>query len=118
MVSQSATRAAVESFQRAIETGDPQRLLEVLALEVVLMSDGGGIKQAALRPITGADRVVRYMLGGIGSPYGAMVGGLVIGLAVELGATYITADYSYSFAFVVLILVLIFRPRGLVGGAR
>jgi branched-subunit amino acid ABC-type transport system permease component len=58
------------------------------------------------------------LLGGIGSPYGAMVGGLVIGLAVELGATYITADYSYSFAFIVLILVLIFRPRGLVGGAR
>ena len=58
------------------------------------------------------------LLGGIGSPYGAMIGGLVIGLAVELGATYVAADYAYSFAFVVLILVLILRPRGLLGGAR
>lgn len=57
------------------------------------------------------------LLGGIGSPYGAMLGGLVIGLAVELGATYIAPGYSYSFAFIVLILALVFRPRGLLGGA-
>lgn len=57
------------------------------------------------------------LLGGIGSPYGAMIGGLVIGLAMELGATYLTADYSYAFAFVVLIAVLILRPRGLFAGA-
>lgn len=56
------------------------------------------------------------LLGGIGSPYGAMIGGLVIGLAMELGATYVSADYSYAFAFVVLILVLIARPRGLMAG--
>lgn len=56
------------------------------------------------------------LLGGIGSPYGAMVGGLLIGLAMELGATYIAANYSYAFAFVVLIAVLILRPRGLMGG--
>ncbi|WP_397544409.1 ABC transporter permease subunit [Roseovarius salis] len=56
------------------------------------------------------------LLGGIGSPYGAMVGGLLIGLAMELGATYVAANYSYAFAFVVLILVLVLRPRGLMGG--
>ncbi|MWD26510.1 branched-chain amino acid ABC transporter permease [Aquicoccus sp. SCR17] len=56
------------------------------------------------------------LLGGIGSPYGAMIGGLLIGLAMELGATYIAANYSYAFAFVVLIAVLILRPRGLLGG--
>ncbi|MFD6303821.1 sigma factor-like helix-turn-helix DNA-binding protein, partial [Streptomyces sp. NPDC060223] len=64
-VSPSRTRAALESFQRAMETGDPQGLLDVLAPEVVLMSDGGGIKQAALRPITGADKVIRFMAGGL-----------------------------------------------------
>ncbi|MEV5752341.1 RNA polymerase sigma-70 factor [Actinoallomurus sp. NPDC052308] len=65
-VSPGQARAALESFQRALETGDPQGLLDVLAPEVVLVSDGGGVKQAALRPITGADKIVRYMLGGIG----------------------------------------------------
>jgi RNA polymerase sigma-70 factor (ECF subfamily) len=64
VVSPSQTRAALESFQRALETGDPQGLLDVLAPEVVLMSDGGGIKQAAPRPIIGADKVVRFIIGG------------------------------------------------------
>jgi branched-subunit amino acid ABC-type transport system permease component len=45
-----------------------------------------------------------------------MIGGLLIGLAMELGATYVAANYSYAFAFVVLIAVLILRPRGLMGG--
>ncbi|MFE7775266.1 RNA polymerase sigma-70 factor [Streptomyces sp. NPDC057445] len=65
-VSPSVTRAALESFQRVLETGDLQGLLDVLAPEVVLVSDGGGIKQAALRPVTGADKVARYMIGGLG----------------------------------------------------
>ncbi|WP_328908203.1 RNA polymerase sigma-70 factor [Streptomyces sp. NBC_00234] len=65
-VSPRETRAALESFQRALETGDLQELLDVLATDVVLMSDGGGIKQAALRPIAGADKVARFMIGGLG----------------------------------------------------
>ena len=56
VVSPSETRAALESFQRALETGDLQGLLDVLAPEVVLVSDGGGVKQAALRPIIGAEQ--------------------------------------------------------------
>ncbi|CAM5734706.1 RNA polymerase sigma-70 factor OS=Streptomyces alboniger OX=132473 GN=CP975_13940 PE=3 SV=1 [Streptomyces alboniger] len=66
VVSASETRAALEAFRRVLETGDPQGLLYVLAPEVVLMGDGGGIKQAALRPITGADKVARFMIGGLG----------------------------------------------------
>ncbi|MFK4228029.1 RNA polymerase sigma-70 factor [Streptomyces sp. NPDC019890] len=66
VVSPSETRAALESFQRVLETGDLQGLLDVLAPEVVLVSDGGGVKQAALRPISGADKVARFMIGGLG----------------------------------------------------
>ncbi|WP_128434750.1 RNA polymerase sigma-70 factor [Streptomyces cyaneus] len=62
----SATRAALESFQRALTTGDLQGFLDVLAPEVVLMGDGGGIKQAAPRPIVGADKVARFIVGGRG----------------------------------------------------
>ncbi|WFB11279.1 RNA polymerase sigma-70 factor [Streptomyces sp. LX-29] len=65
-VSPSMTRAAVESFQRALQTGNPQDFLDVLAPEVVLVGDGGGIKQAALRPVAGADKVTRFMVGGLG----------------------------------------------------
>lgn len=65
-VSPSQTRAALESFRRVLETGDPQGLLDVLAPEVVLVADGGGIKQAALRPIIGAEKVARFMVGGLG----------------------------------------------------
>ncbi|MFF3895644.1 RNA polymerase sigma-70 factor [Streptomyces sp. NPDC001812] len=72
MVSPNETRAALESFQRAIETGDPQTLLDVLAPEVVLMSDGGGIKHAALRPVTGAGKVARMFAGGIGKLQGTL----------------------------------------------
>ncbi|CAM5699947.1 hypothetical protein SALBM311S_04908 [Streptomyces alboniger] len=66
VVSASETRAALEAFRRVLETGHLQGLLDVLAPEVVLMGDGGGIKQAALRPITGADKVARFMIGGLG----------------------------------------------------
>ncbi|MER6290462.1 RNA polymerase sigma-70 factor [Streptomyces sviceus] len=59
------TRAAVASFRRALETGDLQGLLDVLAPDVVLVSDGGGVKQAALRPIVSADKVARFITGGI-----------------------------------------------------
>lgn len=63
-VSPSQARAALESFQRALETRDMQGLLDVLAPEVVLVSDGGGVKRAALRPVMGADKVARFYLGG------------------------------------------------------
>ena len=51
------------SFQHAVDTGDLQGLLDVLAPDVVLVSDGGGLKQAALRPIVGAEKAVRFLAG-------------------------------------------------------
>ncbi|MEO3742012.1 RNA polymerase sigma-70 factor [Plantactinospora sp. B5E13] len=66
VVPASLTRAALDSLRHAIETGDLQGLLHVLAPDVVLVADGGGIKQAALRPVTGADKVARMFVAGIG----------------------------------------------------
>jgi RNA polymerase sigma-70 factor (TIGR02957 family) len=63
-VSSSETRDVLASFQRAVETGDLQGLLDMLAPDVVLMGDGGGVKQAVLRPIVGADRVARVLTSG------------------------------------------------------
>ncbi|WP_067669275.1 RNA polymerase sigma-70 factor [Nocardia miyunensis] len=59
-------RHALGAFQRAVETGDLQGLLDILAPDVVFLGDGGGVKQATLRPIMGADRVVRVLSGGTG----------------------------------------------------
>ncbi|MEU2039123.1 RNA polymerase sigma-70 factor [Nocardia niwae] len=75
VVSVSETRAVLESFQRALETRDLQGLLDVLAPDVVIVSDGGGVKQAALRPIVGADKVVRFVSGGLGKTTAALTVG-------------------------------------------
>ncbi|MBG6103509.1 MULTISPECIES: RNA polymerase sigma-70 factor [Micromonospora] len=65
VVPASLTRAALDSLRHAIETGDLRGLLDVLAPDVVLVADGGGIKQAALRPVIGADKVARMFVTGI-----------------------------------------------------
>ncbi len=84
----------------------------------------GGILLAVTQITFQADMGFRFLLvvfaavllGGIGSPYGAMLGGLLVGIGMELGTTYVSADYTYAFAFLLLILVLILRPRGIMGG--
>ena len=78
VVSARQTRAVLESFQRALEGQDMQGLLDLLAPDVVLMSDGGGVKQAALRPVSGADKVVRFIVGGIGKAQVAVAGEPVV----------------------------------------
>ncbi|WP_370416733.1 RNA polymerase sigma-70 factor [Streptomyces fradiae] len=57
-------RGVLESFRRALESRDPQSFLDVLAPNVVLVSDGGGVKRAALHPVVGAETFVRFYLGG------------------------------------------------------
>ncbi len=54
-------------------------------------------------------------LGGPGQAYGAMLGALLIGLATEVSAAFIPADYKYVVAFVALLAVLGLRPTGLLG---
>lgn len=54
-------------------------------------------------------------LGGPGQAYGAMLGAVVIGLATEISAAYITPSYKYVVGFVALLLILGVRPTGLLG---
>lgn len=65
-VSPAETRDALDAFRRAVETGDLQGLLDVLAPDVVLLGDGGGVKQAVLKPVVGADKVARLLQAGLG----------------------------------------------------
>jgi RNA polymerase sigma-70 factor (TIGR02957 family) len=62
-VSPAEARRALEAFQRAVETGDLQNLLDLLAPDVVFLGDGGGVVQAVLRPVVGADQVAGLLAG-------------------------------------------------------
>ena len=55
------TAEVMTRFFEAAAGGDLQRLMDLLAPEVVLLSDGGGVKKAALRPIHGPDKVARFL---------------------------------------------------------
>jgi RNA polymerase sigma factor (sigma-70 family) len=66
VVSPAETRDALDAFQRAAETGDLQPLLDILAPDVVFLGDGGGVVQAVLAPVVGADRVARLLAVGLG----------------------------------------------------
>ena len=61
--------------------------------------------------------IAAAVLGGIGQPYGAMVGGLVVGVASELAAAYTNPAYREVVAFGILIVMLLVRPHGLFGAA-
>lgn len=56
------------------------------------------------------------IVGGIGRPYGAIAGGLLIGIAEELSTAVIEPAYKPAVAFVIMIVVLIWRPTGIVKG--
>lgn len=61
--------------------------------------------------------IAAAVLGGIGQPYGAMLGGLIIGVSSEVAAAVSNPNYKDVVAFVILIIVLLVRPRGLFGAA-
>jgi neutral amino acid transport system permease protein len=56
------------------------------------------------------------ILGGIGNPYGAIAGALVIGLAQELSVPFLGSEYKLGVALLMMIVVLLIRPQGLFKG--
>ncbi|NEV78669.1 branched-chain amino acid ABC transporter permease [Rhodopseudomonas sp. BR0C11] len=55
------------------------------------------------------------MLGGMGNPLGAVIGGLLLGLLESFGAGYVSSTYKDAIAFIVILAVLFVAPQGLVG---
>ena len=58
------------------------------------------------------------VIGGLGNPFGAVVGALIIGLVEETSALAVSTTYRQGISFVVLVLVLLMRPQGLFGTLR
>lgn len=65
--------------------------------------------------VTGIKAFTAAVLGGIGSLPGAMLGGILLGLAESLFSGFVNSDYKDVFAFALLVGILIFRPSGLLG---
>jgi branched-chain amino acid transport system permease protein/neutral amino acid transport system permease protein len=79
-----------------------------VSLAITLATFTAGTGSAFLVPIIAA-----AVLGGIGQPYGAMLGALTVGIVSEVSAVYISPQYKSVAAFTILILVLVIRPHGI-----
>lgn len=55
------------------------------------------------------------ILGGIGNPYGAIAGGLIIGIAQELSVPWLGSEYKLGVALLIMVVILLVRPQGLFG---
>ena len=81
-----------------------------------------GLDQAKIEPLMGVmvglKAFVAAVLGGIGNIPGAAVGGILIGVAEQLTAGYLSADYRDAITFAILIGVLLVRPQGLFGSVK
>lgn len=117
-----AQRAVADSRDLALVTGiNAERIIQFTwLLDGVIAGFAGfllGIASGTLTPTLGQGYLLvifaAAILGGIGKPYGAMAGALVIGLAMEVSALYIPAAYKEVVAFALLILTLLLRPNGI-----
>ncbi len=85
-----------------------------------------GLNFNAVSPFMGIDMATKGMaimlIGGLGSIYGAMAGGLLLGVGEVLSVAYLASSYRDAFAFGLMIILLLVRPRGLfstgIGEAR
>ena len=94
------------------------------AISAVIASIGGIL----LTPITSTNYEVGIMLGlkgfcaaiigGLGTPFGAVAGGLVLGILESLVAGYVSSEYKDAVAFVVLLAILFFMPGGIFGNLK
>lgn len=103
----------------------PSRMsLLSFALAAALGAIGGIVLAPATRPmynmglILGLKGFVAAIMGGLVSSPGAVLGGIILGAAENIGAGVTAAGYKDIIAFVILILILLFRPQGLIGGGE
>ena len=119
-----ASRACSQDMQMAGLLGiDINRVISFTFILGAVMAAVGGVLIALavgkLNPfigfIAGIKAFTAAVLGGIGSVPGAMLGGVLLGLAETFAAAYISSEYKDIVAFLILVLILLVRPTGLLG---
>lgn len=121
-----AMRATSDNDSLAEVTGiDTRRVLTVTWMFSAGMAAIGGIflgiNNGVILPRMGFNILLvifaAVILGGIGSPYGAMIGAYVIGLAQEMSVAlpFVTPEYRFAVSFIVMIVVLLYKPTGIAG---
>ena len=122
-----AMRATADNPDLALVSGiGTQRvILWTWVMGAALAATAGvllAVFQAQILPIMGWKFLIplfaAVILGGIGNPYGALVGAFVIGVTSEVSTQWINPSYKPAVAFGLMIAVLLVRPRGIFGGGR
>jgi branched-chain amino acid transport system permease protein len=101
---------------------DPERVLRATWLIGGVLAAVAGVfagLTVQMRPTMGVDLLLplfaAVILGGVGSIWGAVLGGFIVGLTESASVTLVGAEYRSAAAFAVLIAILMLRPRGLFG---
>ncbi|MBB94848.1 MAG: branched-chain amino acid ABC transporter permease [Rhodobacteraceae bacterium] len=121
-----ALRAVAENPSLAQVNG-----IRLKAIIAAVWLIGGGLAAAAgvlygltnqITPLMGNDLLLPVfaatIAGGIGSVYGAVAGGFLVGIAANLAMLVVPSGYSPSFPFLIILVVLMVRPNGLLGEER
>ncbi|MEV4773943.1 branched-chain amino acid ABC transporter permease [Microbacterium sp. LTA6] len=119
-----ATRAISDNPQLAAASGiDVDRVIRTVWILAGVLAAISGVLWAYFRPGVKWDMGMQMLLlifaaitlGGLGTAFGALLGSLIVGMAVEVSTLWIPSDLKYASALVVLILILLVRPQGLLG---
>jgi branched-subunit amino acid ABC-type transport system permease component len=115
-------RATSNNIELAQACGiDSERIISITWFIAGIFTAVAGVglvlEETTLSPTTGFNELFvifgAVILGGIGRPYGAMLGALVVGVLTEVAGQYMNAAYKTSIAFAFVIVLLLFRPQGL-----
>ena len=119
-----ATRAISDNPQLAAASGiDVDKVIRYVWILAGSLAAISGILWGYFRPGVKWDMGMQMLLlifaaitlGGLGTAFGALIGSLIVGIAVEISTLWIPSDLKYASALVVLIVILLVRPQGLLG---
>jgi branched-chain amino acid transport system permease protein/neutral amino acid transport system permease protein len=118
-----AMRATADNMELALVSGINTEKIIIWTWGIGgAMAAAGGILygiDVQLHPYMGWNFLIPLfaatILGTIGNMYGALVGGLVIGVAQQVSTAFLMSTYKPAVAFIIMILILLFRPKGIFG---